>query len=258
MGYALLSGWLEGGLEPERILVQDPAPQPRIASELGAKGITAHAEVAALPEPPAVVLVAVKPQVMNHVLPQLARLLGPRSVVMSIAAGRRITGLAAHLPPGTAIVRAMPNTPASVGRGFTVAVGNAYATAGQREACDGLLRAVGDVTWVEDEGLMDAVTAVSGSGPAYVFHLAECLAEAGIAAGLAPQLAQQLARATVAGAGELLHRSHLDAAQLRGGVTSPGGTTAAALEVLMGQNGLADLMHNAVAAATRRSRELAK
>jgi pyrroline-5-carboxylate reductase len=258
MGYALLAGWLAGGLDPARIVVQEPAPQPRIKAELDARGIAVHAEVAALPEPPAVVLVAVKPQVMDEVLPQLARLVGAGTVVASIAAGRRIEGLAAHLPRGTAIVRAMPNTPASVGRGITVAVGNAYVTAGQRETCDRLLQAVGEVAWVDDEGLIDAVTAVSGSGPAYVFHLAECLAEAGVAAGLGPELARQLARATVAGAGELLHRSDLDAAQLRRNVTSPGGTTAAALEVLMAQDGLSTLMRNAVAAAARRSRELAK
>jgi pyrroline-5-carboxylate reductase len=152
----------------------------------------------------------------------------------------------------------MPNTPASVGRGITVAVGNADVTPAQREACDRLLRAVGEVAWVDDEGLLDAVTAVSGSGPAYVFHLAECLAEAGIAAGLAPELAQKLARWTIAGAGELLHYSHLDAATLRRNVTSPGGTTAAALEVLMAPDGLSDLMRKAVAAAAQRSRELAK
>jgi pyrroline-5-carboxylate reductase len=259
MGYALLAGWVEGGLDPKRIVVQDPAPQPRIKSELDAKGVAVHAEVASLPEPPAVMLVAVKPQVMDQVLPGLARLVGPRTLVVSIAAGRRIDGLAAHLPTGTAIARAMPNTPASVNRGITVAVGNAHVTAAQRDACDALLRAVGDVAWVDDEGLIDAVTAVSGSGPAYVFHLAECLAEAGVAAGLAPELAQRLARATVAGAGELLYRSDLDAATLRRNVTSPGGTTAAALEVLMADpGGLPELMRNAVAAASRRSRELAK
>jgi pyrroline-5-carboxylate reductase len=258
MGHALLAGWLKGGLDPRRIVVQEPAPQPRIKAELDAQGIAVHAQVAALPEPPAVVLVAVKPQVMDAVLPQLARLVGAGTVVVSIAAGRRIEGLAAHLPHGAAIVRAMPNTPASVGRGITVAVGNEQVTAGQRDACDRLLRAVGEVAWVDDEGLIDAVTAVSGSGPAYVFHLAECLAEAGVAAGLAPALARQLARATVAGAGELLHRSDLDAAELRRNVTSPGGTTAAALDVLMAPDGLAELMRKAVAAAARRSRELAK
>jgi pyrroline-5-carboxylate reductase len=259
MGFALLAGWLEGGLDPKRILVQEPLPQPRIADALRAEGVAMHAEVAELPEPPAVILVAVKPQVMDQVLPGLARLVGPRTLVVSIAAGRRIEGLAAHLPEGAAIVRAMPNTPASVGRGITVAVGNAHVTKGQREACDALLRAVGEVAWVDEEGLIDAVTAVSGSGPAYVFHLAECMAEAGIAAGLAPELAQRLARATVAGAGELLHRSDLDAATLRRNVTSPGGTTAAALEVLMADpGGLSELMRKAVAAAAGRSRELAK
>jgi pyrroline-5-carboxylate reductase len=258
MGYALLSGWLEGGLDPGRIVVQEPAPQRHINEALDARGVAMHAEIAKLAEPPAVLVLAVKPQVMDAVLPQLAGLVGGRTLVVSIAAGRRIEGLAVHLPQGTAVVRAMPNTPASVGRAITVAVGNAHVSAAQREACDGLLRAVGEVAWVDDEGLMDAVTAVSGSGPAYVFHLAECLAEAGVAAGLAPELAQKLARWTVAGAGELLHRSELDAATLRRNVTSPGGTTAAALEVLMAQGALPELMRKAVAAATRRSRELAK
>ncbi len=259
MGHALLAGWLEHGLEPGRIVVQDPAPQPHIRQELEARGVPVHAEVASLPKPPAVLLLAVKPQVMDEVLPQLAKLVGQGTVVVSIAAGRQIAGLAAHLPEGTAVVRAMPNTPASVGRGITVAVGNAHVTAAQRHACDRLLRAVGEVAWVDDEGLMDAVTAVSGSGPAYVFHLTECLAEAGVAAGLAPALARQLARATVAGAGELLHRSILDAATLRRNVTSPGGTTAAALEVLAAESGgLPELIRKAVAAAARRSRELAK
>ena len=184
MGHALLAGWLQGGLEPGRIVVQDPAPQPHIRQELEARGVPVHAEVAALPEPPAVLMLAVKPQVMDQVLPQLAKLVGRGTLVVSIAAGRQIAGLAAHLPEATAVVRAMPNTPASVGRGITVAVGNAHVTAGQRDACDRLLRAVGEVAWVDDEGLIDAVTAVSGSGPAYVFYLAESLAEAGVAAGL--------------------------------------------------------------------------
>jgi pyrroline-5-carboxylate reductase len=259
MGYALLSGWLEGGLEPARIVVQEPSPQPQIRQALEAKGIIPHATVAPLPEPPAVLVVAVKPQVMDQVLPQLAPLVGPQTVMVSIAAGRQIAGLAAHLPAGTAIVRAMPNTPASVGRGITVMVGNAHVTPIQKDACDRLLRAVGEVGWAEDEALIDAVTAVSGSGPAYVFHLAEALGQAGVAAGLAPELAGKLARWTVAGAGELLHRSELDPATLRRNVTSPGGTTAAALEVLMAEpGGLPELLRKAVAAAARRSRELAK
>jgi pyrroline-5-carboxylate reductase len=258
MGYAMLTGWLERGLDPARIVVQDPAPSPRVKEQLDRHGIEVRAEVRSLPEAPAVLLVAVKPQVMDEVFPPLARLARKNTVVLSIAAGRRIDGFEAHLPQGTAVVRAMPNTPASVGRGITVAVPNAHVTPEQREACDQLLRAVGEVAWVADESLMDAVTAVSGSGPAYVFHLAECLAEAGVKAGLAPELAQQLACCTVAGAGELLHRSDLGPTVLRQNVTSPNGTTFAALQVLMVEDGLAKLMREAVAAAARRSRELAK
>lgn len=258
MGSALLAGWLEGGFDPAQIVVQDPAPPPRTREELDRRGIAVHAEVRALPRAPAVLLVAVKPQVVDEVFPPLARLAGPETVVVSIAAGRRIAGFEAHLHADAAVVRAMPNTPASVGRGITAAVANAHVSAAQRETCDQLLRAVGEVAWIDDEALMDAVTAVSGSGPAYVFHLAECLAAAGVEAGLDPEVARRLARSTVAGAGELLRRSDLDAATLRRNVTSPGGTTAAALEVLMAEGGMPELLRNAVAAATRRSRELAK
>jgi len=258
MGYALLTGWLERGLDPARIIVQDPAPSPRVKEQLDWHRIEVRAEVRSLPEVPAVLLVAVKPQVMDQVFPPLGQLARKKTVVLSVAAGRRIDGFEAHLPPGTAVVRAMPNMPASVGRGITVAVGNSHVTPAQRDTCDELLRAVGEVAWVSDEGLMDAVTAVSGSGPAYVFYLAECLAEAGVKAGLKPELAQQLACWTVAGAGELLHRSDLGPTLLRQNVTSPNGTTFAALQVLMAENGLAKLMREAVAAAARRSRELAK
>jgi pyrroline-5-carboxylate reductase len=151
----------------------------------------------------------------------------------------------------------MPNTPAAIGRGITVAVANAAVSAPQKAVADALLRSAGAVEWVTDEALIDAVTAVSGSGPAYVFHLVEALAEAGIAAGLPEGLAQRLARETVSGSGELLHRSTLPPAVLRQNVTSPGGTTAAALEVLMAGDGLAALMTRAVAAAKRRAGELA-
>jgi len=257
MGYALLTGWLEQGLDPARVIVQDPAPTPRIQQKLDWHGIEVRAEVRSLPEPPAVILVAVKPQVMDQVFPQLGQLARKKTVVLSVAAGRRIDGFEAHLEPGIAVVRAMPNTPASVGRGITVAVGNTHVTPQQRDICDQLLRAVGEVAWVDDEGLMDAVTAVSGSGPAYVFYLAECLAKAGAAAGLPPDLAEQLACWTVAGAGELLHRSDLNPTLLRQNVTSPNGTTFAALQVLMGEDGLARLMRDTVQAAARRSRELA-
>jgi pyrroline-5-carboxylate reductase len=257
MGQALLSGWLERGLDPKRVIVQDPSPPERARALLARHHIACAASPAALSEPPSVIVLAVKPQVIEEALPPLARLAGSATLVLSIAAGRTIAGIARHLPEGLGVVRSMPNTPAAIGRGITVAVANTRVTPVQRAACDGLLSAVGEVAWVEDEGLLDAVTAVSGSGPAYVFHLAECLAEAGVRAGLAPQLAEQLARCTVAGAGELLYRSELPAAVLRANVTSPNGTTFAALKVLMADDGLASLLNAAVAAAAKRSRELA-
>ena len=204
------------------------------------------------------VVVAVKPQVMDEVFPPLAQLARQSTIVLSVAAGRRIDGFERTCRKARRSCARMPNTPASIGRGITVAVGNAHVTAAQRDTCDALLRAVGEVVWVDEEGLLDAVTAVSGSGPAYVFYLAECLAEAGVKAGLPPDLAQKLARWTVAGAGELLHRSDLPPDLLRQNVTSPNGTTFAALQVLMADNGLAKLMREAVGAATRRSRELAQ
>jgi pyrroline-5-carboxylate reductase len=179
-------------------------------------------------------------------------------VVISIMAGRTLAMLQDSLPPATAIVRTMPNTPAAIGRGITVAVPNSRVTSAQRELAGRLIAATGTVEWIDDESLMDAVTAVSGSGPAYVFLLAECLAKAGIEAGLPAGLAEKLARETVSGSGELLRLSPEDAATLRKNVTSPGGTTQAALEVLMAQNGLEPLMRAAVKAAARRSRELGR
>jgi pyrroline-5-carboxylate reductase len=182
---------------------------------------------------------------------------GKTTLVLSIMAGRTIGFLEQSLAPGTAIVRAMPNTPAAIGRGISVAVANAKVSAHQRKLAGDLLAAIGKVEWASDETLMDAVTALSGSGPAYVFLLAEAMTKAGIAAGLPADLASHLARETVAGSGELLHRSTLDAATLRQNVTSPGGTTAAALEVLMGPGGFDELLTKAIVAATRRSRQLA-
>jgi pyrroline-5-carboxylate reductase len=258
MGYALLTGWLERGLDPASIIVQDPAPLPRIRDELAWRGVDVRAEVRSLPEPPAVLLMAVKPQVMDEVFPPLAQLVRKKTVVLSVAAGRRIDGFEMHLPKETAVVRAMPNMPASIGRGITVAVANAHVMPGQRLTCDALLRAVGEVEWIAEEGLMDAVTAVSGSGPAYVFYLAECLGAAGVKAGLEPALAEKLALWTVAGAGELLALTDLTPAIQRQNVTSPNGTTFAALQVLMADDGLSKLMREAVLAAARRSRELAK
>ncbi len=262
MGGALLKGWLAQGVAPGRIFVQEPSAPPDVAEVIAGAGI-ATGLPPALPAAPAVILLAVKPQVMDDVLPGVAALAGPDTVVLSIMAGRTIAGIAQHFPDGTAIVRAMPNTPAAIGRGISALCANSAVTQPQTEACEQLLTAGGDTVWVDDEALMDAVTAVSGSGPAYVFLLAECLAEAAGAAGLPAPLAERLARVTVAGAGELLHRSDLDPATLRRNVTSPGGTTAAALGVLMGeetsgQTGpLADLMRRAVEAAAKRSRELA-
>jgi len=254
MGSALLDGWLRLGLDPKNVAVIEPAVSPHIA-ELTQRGLQLNPRLHALKNAAAIVL-AVKPQVAPQTVPPLASLIGPATVVVSIMAGRTLTFLSEALAKPCAIVRAMPNTPAAIGRGITVAV-PLHANDAQRALADRLLAATGAVEWTSDETWMDAVTAVSGSGPAYVFLLAEALTRAGIASGLPRELAAKLARETVAGAGELLHRSSLDPAVLRENVTSPGGTTAAALAVLMGKDGLAALMEKAVAAATKRSRELA-
>jgi pyrroline-5-carboxylate reductase len=253
MGGALLQGWLSLGLDPRQIAVIDPYPSTEIAAR-AARGLRLNPDPASLR--PAAIVLAVKPQTAPEVLPVLAGL-AQRALVISIMAGRTLTFLERSLRPKTAAVRAMPNTPAAIGRGITVAIANARVSAAQRDLAHRLLAATGAVEWVEDEALLDAVTAVSGSGPAYVFLLAESLARAGVDAGLPPDLAAKLARETVAGAGELLRRSALEARTLREMVTSPQGTTAAALDVLMGGGGLEELMTRAVAAATRRSRELA-
>lgn len=258
MGSALLTGLLQRGLPPELVIVQDPAPSAEIAADLAKHGIAIVDAVTTMAAPPAVILAAVKPQVMDQVFPPLAKLAGPQTLVISIAAGRPIASFARHLPGGSAIVRTMPNTPASIGRGITACTPNAHVTPEQRSLTETLMAAIGDVAWVDDEALLDAVTAVSGSGPAYVFLLAEALADAGEAAGLSRDLARQLARATVTGAAELLHQSELEPGQLRQNVTSPGGTTAAALSVLMAEDGLTSLMTRAVALATQRGKDLAK
>ena len=256
MGGALLSGLLEKGLDPAQVFVQDPAPSAEAADWLSQHGIASTALLETLPTPPSVILAAVKPQVMDQVFPPLAQLAGPETLTLSIAAGRTIESFARHLPAGSAIIRSMPNTPAAIGRGITACVANANVTPAQRELAETLLSAVGEVTWVEDEALLDAVTAVSGSGPAYIFLLTQYLAEAGEAAGLSPDLAQHLARSTVTGSAELMAQSDLTPWRLRENVTSPGGTTAAALEVLMASDGLKPLLEKAVAAATARGRAL--
>lgn len=258
MGGALLAGLLARGLDPRTVLVQDPEPRGAVADLLADNCIDVLPVIDELTTPPALILLAVKPQVMDEVLPGLARLAGPDTLVVSIAAGRRIEGIAAHFAGAPAIVRTMPNTPAAIGRGITVAVANANVTPMQKAIVDDLLAAAGEVVWVDDEELLDAATAVSGSGPAYVFLLTECLAEAGHAAGLDADLAAKLARATVTGSAALMEGSELPAATLRENVTSPGGTTAAALQVLQGEGGLKDLMTAAVQAAKKRGRDLAK
>ncbi|MGH6736215.1 MAG: pyrroline-5-carboxylate reductase [Methyloceanibacter sp.] len=255
MGGALLEGWLKQGLDPATVFIQDPALSEAMRALAARHGIAAN-DAPELPAPPAVILIAVKPDVTDRLLPEIEPMIGERTVVLSIAAGRTLASLSRYLPETAAIVRAMPNTPVSVGQGMTVAVANANVTAEQRRECDALLSGVGEVIWLADETLLDPVTAVSGSGPAYVFLLAECLEEAGVAAGLPHDLAKRLARATVAGAGELLRRSELEPAELRKNVTSPKGTTAAALDVLMGKHGMQELFLRAVEAAAKRSREL--
>ena len=254
MGSGLLDGWLRSGLDPAKVAVIEPNPAPQIAA-LADRGVRLNPEATTLTRVSAVVI-AVKPQIADQVMAATAPMIGASTLVVSIMAGRTLRFLSGALNNASALVRAMPNTPAAIGRGITVAV-PLRASDAQRDLAHRLLAATGTVAWVEDEALMDAVTAVSGSGPAYVFLLAEALAQAGAAAGLPQPLAEKLARETVAGAGELLYRSTLDAATLRENVTSPGGTTAAALEVLMGKDGLATLMKKAVAAATERSRKLA-
>lgn len=251
MGSALLAGWLAGGLSPRAVWVVEPSP----SDWLRAQGVRLNE---GLPQAPAVALVAVKPQMMGDALPALTGL-GAGTLVVSIAAGTPVAAFEAAFGPGTPVVRAMPNTPAAVGRGITALVGNAAAGEAGLALAEGLMAAVGATVRLEHEGQMDAVTAVSGSGPAYVFHLIEALAAAGVAEGLSGDLAMQLARHTVCGAGELAHRSDAPAGQLRADVTSPGGTTAAALAVLMDETaGLRPLMRRAVAAAAARGRELAQ
>jgi len=253
MGSAMLDGWIARGLNPKKIAVIEPQPAKSVKA-LTRRGLVLNPKKVS---EAAAIVVAVKPQTAPEAVPPLAARVGKGTLVLSIMAGRTLAFLEDRLPKGTAIVRAMPNTPAAVGRGITVAVANANVSARQRKLASDLLAAIGSVEWVADEKLMDAVTAVSGSGPAYVFLLAEAMAQAGIAAGLPPALAGRLARETVAGSGELLHRVALDAATLRQNVTSPGGTTAAALAILMGKGGLEPLLTKAIAAAARRSRELA-
>ncbi|TNC09679.1 pyrroline-5-carboxylate reductase [Methylobacterium terricola] len=254
MGGAMLEGWLADGLPGARVTVIDPNPAPAMVELCAAHGIRLNP---ADPAEPEALVLAIKPQGLEAAAAGLAPIVGPDTVVVSVLAGKTIANLKDRLPRARAVVRAMPNLPASIRRGATGAAASPETREDQRRTAHALLSSNGLVEWLESEDLIDAVTAVSGSGPAYVFLLAETLAAAGIAAGLPPEVAARLARQTVAGAGELLGQSPAEAGTLRQNVTSPGGTTAAALGVLMAEDGLAPLMRDAVAAAKRRAGELA-
>jgi pyrroline-5-carboxylate reductase len=256
MGTAMLQGWLAMGLPTDAVSIFEPAPSPDLTALCRDKGLRLNPSMQQASAPDVLVL-AIKPQMLDAAAPGLAPLAGKGTLVLSILAGKRIADLAARFPQAAAIVRAMPNTPAAIGRGISGVVANPAVTERQRGYTSALLGAVGQVEWLDDERLIDAVTAVSGSGPAYVFLLAESLAKAGEAAGLPADLALRLARATVEGSGELMRLSpETPPSTLRENVTSPGGTTAAALAVLMGAEGLDLLMRDAVAAALRRAGEL--
>jgi len=254
MGSAMLFGWLASGLDPSAVVVIDPGPPSDSEELLASAGLTPIAE------PPSdvqagVLVLAVKPQTIKNVLPSLRGLVGSDTLVVSIAAGTSLQTLVTGIGADT-VVRAMPNTPAQIGKGMTVLAAASGINVQQRELATELMAAVGLVEWIEDEGLMDAATAISGSGPAYVFLLAECLADAGVEAGLSPELSRRLADATVNGAGALIEASESAPSELRANVTSPGGTTAAAIEVLTAQVGLSQLIRRAVDAAKKRAGEL--
>jgi pyrroline-5-carboxylate reductase len=256
MGGAMLEGWLKGGAEASRIVALDPSPPPEVRAVIESAGVRLNPDVSTIRDAE-VVIIAVKPQLMEDVLPGVVSLKGSKPLILSVAAGKTIASFERHFGADAAVIRTIPNTPAAVGRGITAMAANPNVSPAQMALARTLLEAVGEVVTVENEAMIDAVTAVSGSGPAYVFYLTECLAAAGEKVGLPKDLAMQLARATVAGAGELMRQSGTEAATLRQNVTSPKGTTYAALQVLMAEDGMQPLFDNAIDAATKRSRELA-
>lgn len=253
MGGAMLDGWLARGLKASDVAVAEPVEAIR-PKQAGLRVVSSSSEISETPE---IVVLAVKPQSMDATLTDLKRFADAGTVFLSIAAGKTLGYFAGHLGKGAKVVRSMPNTPAAVRQGITVATAAAGVSAAEKKRCHELLEAVGQVLWVDDEALLDPVTALSGSGPAYVFLLVEAMAAAGAKLGLTPEMAMQLARATVSGSGELLKQSSEPAAQLRVNVTSPGGTTAEALKVLMADDGIQPVFDKALAAASRRSKELA-
>ncbi|HUI19474.1 MAG TPA: pyrroline-5-carboxylate reductase [Methylocella sp.] len=253
MGGAMLRAWLDRGYDPGKINVIEPNPSQDLIRLARAKGFALGPPLRA----PEILVLGMKPQTLDAAAASLAPFASAETLVVSILAGKTMANIAARLPQARAIIRAMPNLPAAVGRGATGLAANEAVTQHQRGLAEGLLAAVGRVEWLADEHLIDAVTAISGSGPAYVFYLAECLAKAGAALGLPENVAARLARATVEGAGELLFQSvQSTPAQLRAAVTSPGGTTAAALDVLMAPDGLAPLIERSAAAARLRATQL--
>jgi len=259
MGGAMLAGWLKEGLNGNAVHIVDPFLEPIKSAFPNFSLDNLHEAVDGLPNgiTPSFVIMAVKPQMMDEALSNLKENDLSATVIMSVAAGKTIHYFEDHLSREHAIVRAMPNTPAAIGRGITVCVANTPVTVAQKKICTILLETVSTVEWIDDESLMDAVTALSGSGPAYVFYMAEAMAAAGEAIGLPEELSKKLARQTVSGAGALLDASSERTSKLRENVTSPGGTTAAALDVLMSEDGIAKIMRRAMQEAKNRSKELA-
>jgi pyrroline-5-carboxylate reductase len=256
MGGAMLEGWLKAGVSPKQVVALDPAPPAEVAALLAKHGVRHNPHISSITDAE-VLLAAVKPQVMDEVLAPLVPLGASKPLILSIAAGKTIASFERHFGSDAAVIRTIPNTPAAVGQGITAMAANRNVSAQQMGLAEQLLQSIGEVVRVDDEALIDAATAVSGSGPAYVFYLTECLTAAAEAVGLPPDVAVKLARATVSGSGALMRSSGIDAGTLRQNVTSPKGTTYEALQVLMADNGMKPLMIEAVKAAARRSRELA-
>lgn len=258
MGFAMLQGWLASEkLKPTDVTVIEPADSLRArAAELGVHALTSSNEIAASASP-RLIIIAVKPQVIQDILPAYQQY-AKTAAFVSVAAGTPVLQFETILGSKSAVIRCMPNTPAAIGKGMMVTFANPNVSADDLLFTEELLQISGKVVQIQDENLMDAVTAVSGSGPAYIFHFIECLTQAGIQAGLPDDIAGMLAMQTVYGAGSLAAQSDVSPSQLRVNVTSPNGTTAAALDVLMGENRLQDLLIAAVEAARLRSVELGK
>jgi pyrroline-5-carboxylate reductase len=256
MGGAMLEGWLKAGVEGHRIAVLDPMPSEAMKALVNTAGARLNPPVSAIADAE-VLVIAVKPQLMEEAVPALAPLGRQRPLILSVVAGKTIASFARHFGETAAIIRSIPNTPAAIGRGITAMAANSHVASAQLQLARQLLSAIGEVVEVSDESQIDLVTAVSGSGPAYIFYVTECLTAAAAKLGLPAEIAKQLARATVAGAGELMRVTGEEAATLRQNVTSPKGTTYAALQVLMADDGLQPLFDKAVEAAAKRSRELA-